>query len=108
MTPIDPVKSASTDPRASMAPPYVDENPEMTLVEQGLDTAENEVREAVADEYQASAKQSDDEDEELDDIDFPAEDDSPTAPEVAAIHEEAILPDIYEDMDDDDEDYDEE
>lgn len=76
-----------------MAPPYVDEDPNQALVEQGVDEAENELREAVADDYEASARLSDDADEELDDIDFAATDgESGEAPEVAAIHEDSILP----------------
>ena len=105
MTPIDPVESASADPRSPMAPPYVDENPNLTMVEQGMDAAENEVREAVTDGYEASAKLSDDKEAELDDIDFTDADDSTTAPEVAAIHEEFILSDEYEDKDEEDEDF---
>ncbi|MEO5716516.1 MAG: hypothetical protein ABIT37_23765 [Luteolibacter sp.] len=81
-----------------MAPPYIDEDPNLALVEEGLDAAEDDVREAVADDYEASAKLSDEEDEELDDIDFSDDDGSTTAPELAAIHEESILPDAFEDF----------
>lgn len=79
-----------------MAPPYVNEDPNLTLVQQGVDEAENEMREAVADDYEASARLADDPEEELDDIDFSATDDGIYAPEVAAIHEESILPDDEE------------
>ncbi len=85
MTPIDPVQTATADPKPSMAPPYVDEDPNLTLVQQGVDEAENEIRDAVADDYEASARLADDADEELDDIDFAATEDSATVPEVAAI-----------------------
>jgi len=95
MTPIDPVTPASADPRSPMAPPYVDEDPGLALVEEGLDVAEDETREAVADDYEASARESDDVDEELDDIDFTSGD-SDEAPEIAAMHEESI-PDDDED-----------
>ncbi|RYG95535.1 MAG: hypothetical protein EON58_13960 [Alphaproteobacteria bacterium] len=93
MTPIDPVQTTSKDPRNSQAPPYVDENPNLALVQQGVDEAENEIREAVADDYEASARLSDEADEELDDIDFSSTDDQVDAPEVTAIHEESVLPD---------------
>lgn len=73
-----------------MAPPYVDEDPNLALVEQGMKEAENETRDAVADDYEASARLSDDEEGELDDIDFAAGDDPTTAPELAAMHEEFI------------------
>lgn len=90
MTPLDSATSASVDPRSPMAPPYVDENPNLALVEAGLDAAENETRDAVADEYEAAARLSDDPDEHLDDIDFTAAEDSSTSTELAAMHEEFI------------------
>jgi hypothetical protein len=98
MTPIDPVQPATADPKSSMAPPYVDEDPNLALVQQGVDEAENEIREAVADDYEASAVLSDDADEELDDIDFFSTDDETEAPEVAAIHEESILTEDEDDV----------
>ena len=91
MTPIDPATPASADPRSPMAPPYVDENPNLALVEEGLDVAENEIRDAVADEYEAAARLSDEPEENLDDIDFTAaEDPSSATAELAAMHEEFI------------------
>lgn len=90
MTPIDPVTHATADPRSPMAPPYIDEDPTLALVEEGLDVAENEARDAVADDYEASALDSDDPDAELDDIDFAASDDEDGAPEIAAIHEGTV------------------
>ncbi|MEO5916274.1 MAG: hypothetical protein ABIS50_18695 [Luteolibacter sp.] len=96
MTPIDPVKPATADPKSPMAPPYIDEDPNLALVEEGMDEAENDLREAVADDYEASARLGDNEEDELDDIDFTASEDSTTAPEVAAIHEETIFPDDEE------------
>lgn len=87
MTPIDPVTIASQDPRSPMAPPYVDEDPNMELVEQGLDEAENETREAVADDYETSALLSDDPEGELNDIDFTESDEESESPEISAIHE---------------------
>ena len=89
-----------------MAPPYVDEDPELALVEEGMDVAENETRDAVADDYEASARLSDDAEEELDDIDFTESDEGAFPPEVSAMHEERIIPDELDEEDeleDDDE-----
>ena len=99
MKPTDPREPAAADPRTRMAPPYVDEDPEAALVQQGLDEAENETRGAVADSYEASALQSDDVSEELDDIDYGANDDDAVAPEIAAMHQEFIPLDDDEDED---------
>jgi hypothetical protein len=73
-----------------MAPPYVDEDADAALVEIGLNEAENEAREAVADDYEASALLSDEQSEELDDIDYESTDDAAASPEIAAMHEEFI------------------
>lgn len=73
-----------------MAPPYVDEDPNLALVEEGLAEADNETREAVADAYEATARLSEDPEDELDDIDFTTTEDESSSPEVAAIHEEFI------------------
>lgn len=73
-----------------MAPPYVDEDPDMEMVEQGLETAENETRDAVADAYEASARLSDEPQESLDDIDFTEGEEASTTPELAAMHVETI------------------
>lgn len=89
MTPIDPVTPASADPRSPMAPPYVDEDPGLALVQEGMNVAEDEIRDAVADDYEATARESEDPDEELDDIDFTSGD-AEEAPEIAAMHEETI------------------
>jgi len=87
MTPIDPVTIASADPRSPMAPPYVDEDPNLELVQQGLDEAENEAREAIADDYETRALLSDDPEGELDDIDFAESDERSESPEISAMHE---------------------
>ncbi len=90
MTPIDPATSATANPHSTFAPPYVDEDPNAELVQLGLDEAEDETRDAVADAYEASALLSDEPEESLDDIDF-TEGEQPTGfPEIAAIHEEWI------------------
>ncbi len=71
-----------------MAPPYVDEDVNADLVQRGLDEAEAEKRDLVADDYEASALVSDDPVESLDDIDFSASEGISSAPELAAMHEE--------------------
>ncbi len=86
MTPINPVNFASEDPRSSMAPPYVDDDPNMESVREGMDLAEDETRELVADEYEALARDGDDVAETLDDIDHTLEDGGDEAPELEAIH----------------------
>lgn len=87
MTPIDPKEPASPDPKSPMAPPYVDENPNLASVEDGLEVAENEAREMVADAYEATAKEEGNEEELLDSQELT--DDSPAqgAPETSAIHD---------------------
>lgn len=88
MTPIDPKTPASADPRSPMAPPYVDDDVNIDLVQQGLDEAEDETRDAVADAYEASARLSDEPSESLDDIDFTEAEDLSTTPELSAMHED--------------------
>lgn len=96
MPPINPTTTSTADPRSPMAPPYVDEDDDLTLVQQGLDAAENEKRDAVADAYEASARLSDDPNEALNDIDFTEAEDLSTTPELAAIHVEYIPSDEKE------------
>ena len=79
-----------------MAPSYIDEDDDIALVQQGLDLAENETRDAVADAYEASARFSDDPNESLNDIDFTEAEDLSTTPELAAIHVEYIPSDEKE------------
>ena len=79
--------------RSATAPPYVDEDPNITLVEQGLEAAENEVRDAVADAYEATARNSSDAAEEMDDIDYTEAEDQSSTPELAAMHEEGEIDD---------------
>lgn len=71
-----------------MAPPYVDEDVNLELVQQGLDEAEDETRDAVADAYESNARLSDDPVESLDDIDFSEAEDISTTPELSAMHED--------------------
>jgi hypothetical protein len=70
MNPIDPKQTVPKNHESPMAPPYVDEDPQMESVQRGLDVAENEIRSVMADVYEAEAKRSDDVDEALDDIDY--------------------------------------
>ena len=70
MTPIDPTNTVPPAPRSSTAPPYVDEDPNIDLVQRGIDVAEDETRDAVADAYEAGARESGDSPEAMDDIDF--------------------------------------
>jgi hypothetical protein len=97
MTPIDPKTPASASPRSPMAPPYVDEDVNIKMVQLGLDEAEDETRDAMADAYEASARVSDDPSESLDDIDFTEAEDDSSTPELSAIHE-----DLGEDESDED------
>lgn len=90
MTPIDPAEAVPASRKSSTAPPYVDEEPNITLVEQGLEVAEDEIRGAVADAYEEGARQSGDASDSLDDIDYVEAEDESMAPELAAMHEEVI------------------
>ncbi len=90
MTPFDPITPTPSNPRSATAPPYVDEDPNIALVEQGLEAAEDETRDAVADAYEAAAMRSDDPSEALDDIDFTEGEEESSAPELAAMHEDWI------------------
>ncbi len=69
-----------------MAPPYVDENPTLESVRNGMRVAENEKREVVADSYQESAMQGEEPEEALDDIDRTLADGSGEAAELEALH----------------------
>lgn len=90
MTPMRPVIPVTSDPQSPFAPPFIDEDPDNELVHQGLDEAEDEKREAVADAYEIAAIESDDPDEALDDIDYTEAEDDPKPAELDAIHEEWI------------------
>ena len=90
MSAIKPVSPASADPRSPMAPPYVDEDPELAMLQEGLDTAENEIRDAVAEAYEARARLSDDPQAALDDIDYTEAEEPSVTPELAALHEEFV------------------
>ena len=90
MTPIDPAQAVPSSRKSPTAPPYVDEEPNIALVEQGLELAEDETRDAVADAYEASARQSAEAADSLDDIDYVEAEDSEIAPELSAMHVETI------------------
>lgn len=54
-----------------MAPPYVDEDPNLELTRRGLRVAENEKRDSMTEEYERQAVAGDNTDEALDDIAYP-------------------------------------
>lgn len=90
MTPIDSPIRASESPLPPAAPPYVNEEPNLTMVLQGLDEAEDETREAVAAAYEQQALLSDEPEETLDDIDFTEGEQESAPPELAAMHLELV------------------
>ncbi|MCW1924746.1 hypothetical protein OKA05_19430 [Luteolibacter arcticus] len=73
-----------------MAPPYVDEDANEALVEQGLEAAEDELRDVVAASYEEGAREAADPEQMMDDIDYREAEDEEGAPEVEAIHGEAV------------------
>ena len=85
--PIDPVIAVSSSDVSPMAPPYVDEDVNVDLVQQGMEIADSETRDTVADAYEATARLSDDPEEAFNDIDYSKDDDS-SSPELSAMHEE--------------------
>jgi hypothetical protein len=90
MTPIDPAQAVPPTRKSPTAPPYVDEEPNISLVEQGMEVAEDETRDAVADAYEASARLNQDPGDSLDDIDYVEAEEDETPPELAAMHVETI------------------
>ena len=90
MTPIDPASPAKPASRSPMAPPYVDEDANEAMVEQGLEAAEDEVRDSVADAYEESAQGSADPQEMMDDIDYGEAEGDDAPPEIEAIHGELV------------------
>ncbi len=79
--PLDPVELADGEsPRNT--PEYIDENPNLELVREGMEVSEDELREAADDEFgeDPSLPVSDDDEDEF-------------APEIAAIHGEKADPD---------------
>jgi len=93
MTPIDAPIPASESPLPAAAPPYVNEEPNLAMVLQGLDEAEDETREAVAAAYEQQALLSDEPEESLDDIDFSEGEQEPGQPELTAMHLEHFADD---------------
>jgi len=67
--PIDP-KETTKKSEAPIAPPFGDEDPGSEGVQRGLDVAEDELRSAMTEVYEAEALRSDDVQEALDDIDY--------------------------------------
>lgn len=54
-----------------MAPPYIDDNPEIEMVEKGLRIAEIEKRDAMISQYEKRAIAGSDPEKALDDISYP-------------------------------------
>jgi len=86
MVPIDPVTPARENSR-SMEPPFSDENPNLESVREGLGVAEDEARNTVEETYETSAEDDDADPEFIDDEDELTGEETPYAPELAAIHE---------------------
>lgn len=63
-----------------MAPQWVDENPNIDGVEEGLNVAENEKRELAEQQVQQAARRSDEPEEALDDAAFSASENAPVSP----------------------------
>ena len=89
MTP-DPAKPVSSVSRSPMAPPYVDEDANEAMVEQGLEVAEDEVRDVVADSYEEGARVAGDPEQMMDDIDYGEAEEDEGTPEIEAIHGELV------------------
>lgn len=87
MFPLDPVQPAAQSPKASMAPPYVNEDPSLEGVQQGLEMADEEIRDAVVDEYENHAIAAGAREEVLDDISYPRDNSVEGPPEINAIRE---------------------
>ncbi len=90
MTPADPAKPVPPETRNPMAPPYVDEDANEAMVEQGLEVAENELRDIVADSYEDGARAATEPQQMMDDIDYGEAEDDDTPPEVEAMHGELV------------------
>ena len=88
MTPLDPAETTKKQNESPMAPPYVDDDPNMELTEQGMRAAENERRDEVTGGYEAAATQSSESDEALDGISYPGGDAETGSPELSAMKED--------------------
>lgn len=73
-----------------MAPPYVDEDVNLGSVQDGMEAAENDTRDAVTDAYEANALQSESPEEELNDIDYTLSDPGGISPELDALRRETL------------------
>jgi len=73
-----------------MAPPYVDEDANEAMVEQGLEAAEDELRDFVADSYEEGAREAADPQQMMDDIDYTEAEGDEVAPEIDAMHGELL------------------
>ncbi|RYD65409.1 MAG: hypothetical protein EOP83_07445 [Verrucomicrobiaceae bacterium] len=68
----------------------MDEDVNEAMVEQGLEAAEDEVRDSVADSYEQGARESADPQEMMDDIDYREAEEDEGTPEVQAVHGEPL------------------
>lgn len=92
MPPIDPVKPIHGPDRSSMSPTFdEDEDVNLSLVEEGMEVADDETRDAVKDAYESLAREGDDPKEELAEIELPDGESDWRGQEVAAIHQEEIF-----------------
>jgi hypothetical protein len=81
------------------SPELTDENEDISEVVAGMEAAENEIRDLVAQGYEEQALDSDQVEDELADIDYTLGDSASDAPEVNAIHEQFIQEIADEDED---------
>ncbi len=108
--PLDPVEPARDLLSPDNDPPFINESPNIDLVEEGLDVAEDERREAAEEKF-VEEELDDDEIQQTLDEDFDDDETSgyPSAPELSAIHQEDEIiensekePDFVDDDDEDD------
>lgn len=90
MTPLDPQQAVpATDSKIKLPSPP-DEHPNQELVQQGLNVAEQERRDAVLDEQEATAMTAANPEARLDEIDRRTGGDSSQPAELGAMHEAPV------------------
>jgi hypothetical protein len=91
--PLDPVESARDVLSPDNDPPFIDDYPNVDLVREGLDVADDERREAAEEQFVDELSKEEVEetlDEDVDQDGSPG-DGYPSSPELSAIHQEDIL-----------------